>query len=93
MMSLRKRLIRLAHENPGKIREAVLPLLKESRKKLTRDDLRAGLRIKQTQHPEYGDWKILGRARGTGSWEVQREDRRGTIVVDGAELIRFWEKA
>jgi len=30
MSDLRKQLIRLAHENPGKVREAILPLLKRS---------------------------------------------------------------
>jgi len=31
MNELRKRLIRLAHENPGEVRDAVLPLLKEAK--------------------------------------------------------------
>lgn len=29
MSALRKKLIRLAHDNPGKVREALLPLLKQ----------------------------------------------------------------
>jgi|GEM_PF-3169806 len=32
-MDLRKQLIRLAHENPGEVRDAILPLLKEANDK------------------------------------------------------------
>lgn len=38
MSDLRKKLIRLAHENPGKVRDAILPLLKQADLRLSKKD-------------------------------------------------------
>lgn len=61
--------------------------------------IKAGQRVSQTAHPEYGTWfiKEVARAGGEyipGMWHVHKCARASDgIVVDQAELITFWQTA
>lgn len=59
-------------------------------KPLTARDLKPGLLIEQSAHPEYGVWKVKGKAQGTsGMWELSRPGRGDAMVLDAADL-EFW---
>jgi len=93
MASLRGKLIRLAHENPGKIREAILPLLQE---KIAAEPVRADVYIKsraifkgqrwplgegKTPDYEYAGSLKLGHASGWDDVEVtMRTDGLGGVT-------------
>ena len=55
---------------------------------MTRDQIKAGQRVRQIDHPEYGEWTIM-RHYHEGTWEVRGQ--RGEIAVSDTELMRFWE--
>lgn len=55
---------------------------------LTIDQIKPGVKIRQTAHPEFGDW-IIKRFYASTTWEV--EGRRGGITVCEGELTKFWE--
>jgi hypothetical protein len=63
-------------------------------KALTKKDIKKGVKVIQKDHPEYGTWTVKGPAKGTfGTWEVAKDNGRGEIAVDEAELLKFWKKA
>ncbi len=62
-------------------------------KALAERDLKPGLLIEQSAHPEYGVWKVKDRATGTtGMWELTRPGRGDSMVLDPADL-EFWRRA
>jgi hypothetical protein len=53
-------------------------------------DLKRGLVIEQKDHPEYGEWRVQGPAKGVpGMWEIR--GARGDMLLDEGEL-HFWQK-
>ncbi|HAF39547.1 MAG TPA: hypothetical protein DCG72_11230 [Gammaproteobacteria bacterium] len=56
-------------------------------KTLTKDQIKAGQRIFQVAHPEYGDWTIVEHYSG-GMWNVR--GRSGMICTCEGELTKFW---
>jgi len=55
-------------------------------------EIKAGAKVVQTAHPEYGTWTISEPCPGVpGMWHVRKP--RGEIVVDAAELAKFWKLA
>lgn len=62
-------------------------------KPLTERDLKPGLLIEQSAHPEYGVWKVKDRAKGTTRmWNITRPGRGDSMVLDAADL-EFWRRA
>lgn len=58
---------------------------------LSPKDLKRGLKIINKNNPEWGEFQVLGPAKGTQSmWEIR--SRRGTRLLDEGEL-KFWKKA
>jgi hypothetical protein len=63
-------------------------------KALAKKDIKKGVKVIQKDHPEYGIWTVKGPAKGTfGTWEVAKDNGRGEIAVDEAELLKHWKKA
>ena len=58
--------------------------------------IKAGMKVSQIAHPEYGTWIIREQAHAAGRviggmWHVR--GNTGEIVVDGAELETFWQES
>jgi len=61
--------------------------------KLVAEDLKRGLNIVETAHPEHGIWFVV-RHYANGIWEIGRCGRPSDVkAVDEAELATFWQKA
>jgi hypothetical protein len=59
-------------------------------KALTSQSMKAGLKIVNKQNPEWGEWKVLGPAKGVkGVWEI-RGERQGERTLGESEF-KFWE--
>jgi hypothetical protein len=54
---------------------------------MTKDQIKAGQRVRQIAHPEYGDWTIMRHYHET-TWEVR--GLAGEIAVCEGELTKFW---
>ena len=50
-------------------------------------NIKTGMKIAQTSHREYGDWRIQNQVV-PGTWVVK--GRTGEICVSETELKRFW---
>jgi len=103
-MNLRKQLIRLAHENPGEVRDALLPLLREAAirertqdpskiAKLAMKDPRVGPRIKQLA--QWMTQAVAERVEGDvgKKFEDYIEDQlfdKGVTIVEAALHYRHY---
>jgi len=75
MSSLRSHLIRLAHENPGEVRDAILPLLKEAAKKLGKPEIIHGMKYGGTRY-KYNYGIFIDHVEKDGDFLVAQSGKR-----------------
>lgn len=59
-------------------------------KALSAKDMMKGLKLQAKDHPEWGEWIVLGPAKGVSdTWEIK--NARGSKVIEIGEL-GYWRK-